>query len=112
MSVVEDPEQLNRRVHPEQVKPDGTVSSAAFKDPEMSVDRAALRRVEETLKAHDGYGAVALIAADARALDQKVHADPTLLNPAHALVVGKKTGSISKKLAAASTWVVRIQKDT
>lgn len=37
--VVADEEPLHRRIHPTFVRPDGSVSSQAFRDREMSVDR-------------------------------------------------------------------------
>ena len=110
MSEVADQELLHRRIHWTHVKPDGSLCSAAFTDPEMSVDRAALRRADETLRDHVGHGLAALTAGFARSLDQEVREAPELLNKAHALVVGKKTKGTQKKFAKAATWVVRAQK--
>jgi hypothetical protein len=110
MSQVEDAEILHRRIHWSQVKSDGSVCSAAFTDPEMSVDRANLRKAEETLQGFTGYGVAALVAGFARSLEQEVREDPTLLNKAHALVAGKKPKSTQKKLARAARWVVRVPK--
>ena len=107
MSDVADDEVLHRRIHPLQVRPDGSPCSAAFTDPEMSVDRARYRQVEETLNGHPGYGAAGLIAGFVRSLSQEVRAVPELLNKGHALVVGKKSKSTRRKLAGAATWVVR-----
>ena len=91
MTPIADDETLHRRIHPIHVKPDGNVCSAAFNDPEMSVDRASLRSADETLREYDGYGLAAFVTKHARDLGQEVLPDPELLNPAHALVTGKKT---------------------
>lgn len=106
--VVADDELLHRRIHPTFVKPDGSVSSQAFTDPEMSVDRANYWSVALTLRGYDGFGITALGAAVARDCQQEVIAAKELLNPAHALVKGRKTKSIARTLAKASQWVVGI----
>ena len=105
---VRDQEILHRRVHPTFFRPDGSISSQAFRDDEMSVDRAAFRRVEETLAGYGGYGIAALGTTTARNLGQRVLADPLPLNPAHALVRGRKTKSISRRLARSASWVVEL----
>lgn len=105
---VRDEEILHRRVHPTFIRPDGSISSQAFRDEEMSVDRAAFREVEETLAGYRGYGIAALGAAAARNLGQAVLADPLPRNPAHALVRGRKSKSTSRKLARAASWVVEL----
>lgn len=106
--LVADDEPLHRRIHPTFKKDDGTVSSAAFSDPEMSVDRSPYWGLDQTLLGYSGYGVAALLAASARGYDQEVVSDPMLLNPAHALVKGEKPKSIARKLARASAWVVQI----
>ncbi len=106
---VHDVEILHRRVHPAFVRPDGLASSQAFRDEFMSVDRALFRPVDATLAGHKGYGVVGLLTATARNLDQEVVAAAERSNPAHALVKGKKTKSIAKKLARSATWVVASQ---
>ncbi len=103
--VVEDTEPLHRRIHPTFVHSSGRISSQAFTDPEMSVDRGDYREVSETLRDCKGFGLVRFLAETARNLNQEVRADPQLLNEAHALVVGKKTKSIARKLARSSKWV-------
>lgn len=105
---VTDNEVLHRRVHPTHVKPDGSVSSAAFTDDELSVDRASLRTPEVTLEGRRNYGIVSLVVGEVRSLKQEVRADPTLLNPAHALVLGHKPKSLQRQLARSARWVVRV----
>lgn len=105
---VADAEPLHRRIHPTFVKPDGSVSSQAFVDPEMSVDRANYWSVPLTLRGYHGYGVTALQTAVAREHQQEVISDKELLNPAHALVKGKKGKTIARALAKASAWVVQV----
>ncbi len=106
--LVADDEPLHRRIHPTFKKDDGTVSSAAFTDPEMSVDRGSYCDLEQTLLGSSGYGVAVLLTATARGYGQEVVSDPVLLNPAHALVRGEKPKSIARKLARASMWIVQI----
>lgn len=103
---IDDTEHLNRRIHPEFVKPDGSVSSQAFTDTELSVDRASYWAAAETLRGYNGYGVAGIIASFARSLQQEVVSDKLLLNPAHALVKGKKTKSIARGLARSASWVI------
>jgi hypothetical protein len=104
---ITDDETLHRRIHPIHVKPDGNVSSAAFNDPQMSVDRASLRSADETLHGYDGYGLAAFAAKNARDLEQEVLPAPDLLNPAHALVKGKKTKKTARAFAKLSRLLRR-----
>jgi hypothetical protein len=105
---VDNAEPLHRRIHPTFIRPDGRISSQAFTDPELSVDRGLYRDVAETLMNCDGFGVAVFLARSARELGQEVRADPQLLNKAHALVVGKKTKSIARRLARSSQWKVEI----
>lgn len=104
-SDIHDEEKLHRRVHPHFIKSDGSLSSGAFKDPEMSVDRAAYRPLNGTLEGCPEHGCASLETAFARSLEQEVLAVPELLNPAHAHVSGRKTQSIARKLARNSSRV-------
>jgi hypothetical protein len=105
---VADAEVLHRRVHPHYVKPDGSVSSQAFTHLEMSVDRSSYCTPEQTLSEFPGMGIASFIAALARGLNQEVVSAPTIFNPAHALVKGKKTKRIAKSFARAAQWVVPV----
>lgn len=105
---IDDNENLYRRIHPTFKKPDGSVSSQAFKDPEMSVDRALLRTPEESIADYANSGLVSFKALTARELEQDVVYDPILLNPAHSLVIGKKTTSKARKLAKNSEWIIQL----
>jgi hypothetical protein len=105
---IADTEALNRRIHPDFVRPDGSVSSQAFTDTDLSVDRAAYWEISQTLRGYDGYGVASIIASFARGLQQEVVADKLLLNPAHALVKGKKSKSIARALARSAIWEVAL----
>lgn len=107
--------ELYRRVHPFQVVDDENTgakrpSSAAFSDPELSVD---LKRTLEVngldwrfcLKVHAQHSLVTFPAGAARAAKQQLVLDPLDDNPAHTLVVGKKTQSVRNALVKASVWV-------
>ena len=58
--VVADEEPLHRRIHPTFVRPDGSVSSQAFRDREMSVDRGLYWEPARSLQGYDGYGLTSL----------------------------------------------------
>lgn len=108
MISIQDEDILHRRIHETFSKSDGSISSQAFKDPEMSVDVAKLTTTEATLKDHSSCGLVALETKGARDLNQEVIHEPLTINGAHALVKGKKTKAIARKLAKLSSWVVNI----
>ena len=110
---IQDTEELYRRIHPYHIKPDGTVSSAAFKGGdsyELSVELARLTTPEETVQrgrqlGRECVGLAILMAGQARELSQEVRHDPLGPdapggpNPAHALIIGQKTEPIAKQLA-------------
>jgi hypothetical protein len=100
---------LWRRLHPTHVVPDTVnggdrISSAAFTDPELSVDLARLvegNGFRVTMK--DGAGVAEFPASVA--LDKKLTVEhaPLPENRAHTHVLGKKTESIQRHLARSST---------
>jgi hypothetical protein len=113
--VIPDEAHLLRRIHPKQIVPDRLtgqprVSTAAFTDPEMSVDAEPLL-VEDhldwhfSLRNHPGHSLVRFTASIARQADQKVQHKPVPENRAHTEVIGKKTGSVKNRLQNASEWV-------
>jgi len=101
---IEDGDHLYRRIHPLQVK-DGRPTSAAFKDPELSVDLARLTTLQQSLAAYPTYGLASITAGHARSLEQEVFHDPLESNPAHALVKGTKPPRTARGLARSATWV-------
>jgi hypothetical protein len=110
---------LWRRIRPKQWTPDETQgrlrwrpSSEAFHDsPDhspMSVFIAAeTPQPDHVMRGHTGYGLVGFTAGFARQCGLTVVRDPTQEHPSHALVVGRKTGSVRRRLARASQWVIR-----
>ena len=73
----------------------------------MSVVIAAESRVPERgLAGHARFALAAFKAGLARACHLGVIRDPLPEEPAHALVCGRKTASVRRRLAKASHWVV------
>jgi hypothetical protein len=112
-----DEERLFRRIHITQLVKDGDsglvrVSSAAFRDQELSVHlEPELERegnsAETCLRNHRNHKLVFIAAGDARRFGQSVCRDPLPEDHSHGLVYGpKKRGTIDEGLRAASAWVV------
>ena len=109
-------ERLLRRIHPSHVNWDDSgdpnISSAAFKDPELSVNLSSVmletgRVPGDAIRGYAGFGLAAITAADARSQQQAVARDPLPEEPAHGVVYGpKKRGGVSTKLRDAAQWVV------
>jgi hypothetical protein len=89
-----------------------TISSAAFKDEELSVNLESVMARDghppaDAIRSYPGYGLAAITAAQARALNQAVAPDPLPEEPAHGVVYGhKKRGGIVSKLRDGAIWVV------
>jgi hypothetical protein len=106
---------LLRRIHPDQVIRDRSTgqlrpSSAAFKDPNLSVDvEPRLQAVgldwHFSLRDNPSYSLVRFAAKSARDRGFAVVSKPLPDNPAHAEVVGKKTPGGANGLRDASEWV-------
>lgn len=109
---IADEEMLARRIHPNHIKPDGTISSAAFTDDELSVDRSAYRSTEDSLRDHPDKGLAHFQAGRVRSEPLlrylELKSDPDFTNPAHALVLGKKTRAISRELAKCAQIIVPV----
>ena len=88
------------------------VSSAAYKHFELSVliellMRVAGRSAGDGLRGYPDHYLVSITAGLARELNQIVAKDTCPPNdPAHGLVIGKKTDSIANRLARQSAWVI------
>jgi len=106
---------LLRRIHPDQVIRDRNTgelrpSSAAFKDPNLSVDVETLLQAAGldwhfSVKDYSGYSLVRFVARSARDRGLAVVSAPLPNNPAHAEVVGKKSPGTANALRDASEWV-------
>jgi len=112
---IEDDWFLLRRISPDQVvvDKDGAIvaSSAAFRDPKMSVDVEELLARKDldwnfTLKDFPQHSLVKFKTAEARKRAQIVVLVP-VPHDAHAEVRGKKSRPVSRELRDASTWVHR-----
>ncbi|MBE3134204.1 MAG: hypothetical protein IMZ55_12065 [Acidobacteria bacterium] len=60
----------------------------------------------DVLAGHAGFALASLTAGLARQCNQLVARDPLPDEPAHALVAGKKTGSVRRRFATECRWVV------
>jgi hypothetical protein len=98
-------DRLLRWLHPGQFDWNGNrVTSAAFKDPQMSVDILSMTTVDESYQRAEKQGKNAVVSfsyQQVRDLELEVKHDPIDGNKAHALVLGNKTKSIARKLANA-----------
>jgi hypothetical protein len=106
---------LLRRIRADQVIDDANLgkrrpSSAAFKDPELSVDAEPILKANgldwrSTLQGYPGYSLVNVDAGHARAKGLAVIPKPENGKPAHTEVVGRKTQGIANYLVANASWV-------
>ncbi len=122
---IEDDAALWRRIPKHYILPDAEtgvrISSAAFSDhpngSPMSVFLAKImaetkRGPEDALVGHEGYALAAITARLARDCQQGVARDPLTKErhgkdePAHAVVFGRKSRPIRRKLAKGTTWVI------
>ena len=114
-SIPED-ERLLRRIPRSWVDWDehgnAAISSAAFKDEELSVNLESGmagdgRPLRDAILNYPGYGLAAVTAGHARSLNQAVARDPLPEDPAHGVVYGqKKRSGIAGKLRDGAIWVV------
>jgi len=106
---------LLRRIHPLQVVMDKNgghyrPSSAAFKDPELSVDAELVLHSlgfdwRFSIQQHPTHSLVKFMAKAARELQLPVVLDELPDNKSHTLVLGKKTSGKANKLRDSSSWV-------
>jgi hypothetical protein len=111
-----DHEVLLRRVQPEWLVPGGEgrlrIASAAFKNEELSVLFRALlmkqrRPIPNVLAGRAGQCLCSITAGLAREVNQGVVYDAAPPNdPAHGLVIGKKTRAVANRLAREAAWVI------
>lgn len=70
------------------------------------------RRPTDILAGHDGFALAAITAGLVRSKQQGIARNPLPAEPAHALVFGRKTGSVKKALAKGSQWVIEPPADS
>lgn len=89
-----------------------TISSAAFRDEELSVNIESVmardgRPPADAIRKYPGYGLASITASHARSLNQRVAPDPLDEEPSHGVVYGpKKRGGIAGKLRDGAEWIV------
>ena len=117
-SSIEGRERLFRRIHPvhhmcfDESLQQWRVNSAAFKDPQLSVDIES-ELIKEGMDPQDclaqyaSFYLVSITAGDARTHEQSVCRDPVPEDHAHGIVYGnKERRRIYEKLRMASVWVI------
>lgn len=65
----------------------------------------------DALAGHSGFGLASITAGLARICEQGVAPDPVPDEPAHAVVFGKKTQAVKRRLAKEAVWVIKPQGD-
>jgi len=97
---IRDEDGLYRRIHPSWIKDKG-ISSAAFKQSslDLSVDIARLTTPDKVLSSHQNYGIGIVTAGFFRHLKLVIYHAPEPCNYAHAIVLGKITQSMAKKIS-------------
>jgi hypothetical protein len=115
---IPDEERLFRRINLAHIVESDSgksgVSSAAFRDPELSVTlegvmRAAGREPTDSLRAYPGDLLMSIAAGVCRRNGQIVGPDPIPEEPAHGYVFGKKSKSIQRALRDAAGWIVPVK---
>lgn len=101
-----DYEYLYRAIHPNFIKKDGSISSGAFNDSQMSVDLASRTTVDRSWARFRsrGFGLASFSVELARSLSQLVRHDPEPCNHAHTLVIGRKSRRIGLQFAKNARW--------
>lgn len=112
LEVIDDDDELYRRLAPDFVKRDGSISSAAFKrngvpDPELSVDLARLTTPEQSLVTRPNFGLGGLLARVPRQIGLNVRHDPVEGNQAHSVIEGQTTRE-QPRLLAEQTRIIRL----
>jgi hypothetical protein len=113
---IPDTDRLFRRVPPNQLEPlgDGSLrpTSSVFKHIRLSVNIECLmveqgRPPEDSLTGYPGHYLTSILARDVRAKGHPIVKDTEPPNdPAHGLVLGKKTGSFANAMLASHRWIV------
>jgi len=110
-SQIQDSEVLWRHIHPKQYiydynLSDWRVSSAAFKDQKMSVDRGNYTTLRRSLAYKPEHSLIELKASEFRKYSCELKSDPIDTNPAHALVINQLSSSKAKELAKMASVLV------
>ena len=113
---IADETRLFRRIPPSWLVRDedtgfSRVSSAAFRDKELSIDIETVlilhgETAEHCLRNYPAYALVSLLARDGRNHQQIVCHNPQLENPSHGLIYGIKNRRVKEGLRDAALWVI------
>jgi hypothetical protein len=82
--------------------PDGSPMSVLLAEILITSGRQAV----DALSGHQRFGLAAITAGLVRSKQQGVATDPLPDEPAHALVIGRKTDSVKRAFAKASEWII------
>jgi hypothetical protein len=111
--VIADDDLLRRHINPDQFHDDGTVSLAAFKTKDMSLDLCRLRDLETSKSARPGKGMCEFATAVPRKSGLTVEYDPIKDHPvdadndAHCLIRGRINDGPAKRMREAAVIVFR-----
>lgn len=114
---IADTERLFRRIHLKHIVPDGDtglarLSSAAFRDKDLSVDIEAVllengQAISSCLQGQVACKLAFITAGHARQLQQVIFRDPTPNNPSHGIVYGSKSSKkVVEGLRDSAQWVI------
>ncbi|NUO81694.1 hypothetical protein HUU05_16615 [candidate division KSB1 bacterium] len=106
--IVADEDAVLRRIpnKPSHIKSDGTLSSANFIGPDTSVNIERLTTIADTMHGYESCGLVRPFTHTIREHGEDVIHDPTADNFAHAIIPGKRTISVARKLALQSEIIL------
>jgi len=114
VEIIEEADELHRRLFPDYVKPDGTVSAAVYMvsgqpDNEISVHLARLTTPVAALRTSGrmSFGVGAIVAAVPRSLAFDVFHAPNPDDESHSIIRGENTKLKCRQLAAATTVVLQ-----
>ena|ERR1700719_2977309 len=103
---------LYRRIHPDWQRGPSEISSAAFRDEQMSVDLASLSTPNKSWRRGPSEWGLARIPVDLMTklkIAQDVRHWPTIPNWSHSLVIGKKTKAVGKEIRASAEILVHVE---
>jgi hypothetical protein len=89
------------------IKKDGALLSANFIGPNTSVNIERLTTIEETLVGYENFGLVRVLTGSIRELGADVVHDPIENNYSHAVIPGKRSVSVARKLANIATMIIK-----
>lgn len=105
---IPDDDRLFRRIPPVWYnKEEDRVTSAAFRDPDMSVNWEKYITPENAVRKYPAHYLAALTAKTPRAKSLEVKHSPSRLQHSHSSILGKKTTAIARFLAENSVLLIK-----